>query len=85
VELWALSTSSEDVEVRSRLYVALGAPAARQILSQFFPGGTARHEIRRRVVLRTEKGEIESGATSVVITELVEELTTYARNQKVNR
>ncbi|MDD5586218.1 MAG: type IV secretion protein IcmB [Alphaproteobacteria bacterium] len=85
VELWALSTSAEDVEVRTRLYIALGAPTARQILSQFFPGGTARHEIRRRVVLRTEKGEIESGATSVVINELVEELTAYARNQKVNR
>jgi len=56
---------------------------ARQILSQFFPGGSARQEIRRRVVLRTERGEIESGATSVVINELVEELVTYAHNNKI--
>jgi intracellular multiplication protein IcmB len=83
VELWALSTSSEDVEIRSRLYIALGAPKARQILAQFFPGGSSRQEIRRRVVLRTERGEIESGATTVVINELVEELVTYARNQKI--
>ena len=83
IELWALSTSAEDVEVRNRLYVSLGAPAARQILSQFFPGGSARQEIRRRVVLRTEKGEVESGATSVVVNELVEELAAYARNQRL--
>ncbi len=83
VELWALSTSAEDVQVRSRLYTTLGAPLARQILSQFFPGGSARQEIRRRVVLRTERGEIESGATSVVINELVEELVTYAHNNKI--
>lgn len=82
VELWALSTSSEDVEVRSRLYIALGAPRARQILAQFFPGGSARQEIRRRVVLRTERGEIESGATSVVIGELVDELVAYTHSQK---
>jgi intracellular multiplication protein IcmB len=81
VELWALSTSSEDVTVRTRLYVALGAQLARQILSQFFPGGSARHEIRRRVVLRTEKGEMEEGATSVVIAELADELIAYARSR----
>ncbi|MGE3622365.1 MAG: type IV secretion protein IcmB [Bdellovibrionales bacterium] len=79
IELWALSTSSEDVELRSRLYVALGAARARQILAQSFPGGSARQEIRRRVVLRTEKGEIESGATSVVIEEITRELITQAR------
>ncbi len=81
IELWALSTSAEDVEVRNRLYTALGAVKARQILAQFFPGGSARQEIRRRVVQRTERGEIESGATSVVITEMVNELTAYARSE----
>jgi len=82
VELWALSTSAEDVEIRNRLYIALGAQRARQILAQFFPGGSARQEIRRRVVLHTERGEIETGATTVVINELVDELATYARAQK---
>ncbi|MDD3288891.1 MAG: type IV secretion protein IcmB [Alphaproteobacteria bacterium] len=81
IELWALSTSAEDVEVRTRLYASLGAETARQLLARFFPGGSARKEIRRRVVLRTEKGEVESGATSVVIDELVNELVSYSRNQ----
>lgn len=78
IELWALSTSAEDVEVRNRLYVKLGAARARQILAQIFPGGSARQEIRRRIVLRLDRGEIEAGATSAIIEELVGELTAYA-------
>jgi intracellular multiplication protein IcmB len=82
IELWALSTSAEDVEVRTRLYTLMGAAAARRLLARFFPGGSARQEIRRRVVLRVEKGEIESGATSVVIAELVNELIAYAHAEE---
>ena len=79
IELWALSTSREDVDLRTRLYVTLGAGRARHALAKFFPGGSARQEIRRRVVLRTERGEVESGATSVVIEELAKELVSFAR------
>ncbi len=74
IELWALSTSVEDVTLRSILYTSLSAPIARQVLAKFFPGGSARQEVRRRVVLRIEKGEVESGATSVVIQEMAKEL-----------
>lgn len=80
IELWALSTSMEDVDLRTRLYVALGAAAARQVLAKIYPGGSARHEIRRRVVLLTEKGEVEAGATSAVIAELAKELVEYSYN-----
>ncbi|MGB9151922.1 MAG: type IV secretion protein IcmB, partial [Alphaproteobacteria bacterium] len=76
MELWALSTSVEDVMLRNHLYTALGAPSARQTLAKFFPGGSARQEVRRRVVMLTEKGEIEAGATSVVIQDLAKELIT---------
>ena len=81
IELWALSTSREDVDLRSRLYVALGAGLARHVLAKFFPGGSARQEIRRRIILRTERGEVESGATSVVIEELAAELMAFARSE----
>jgi intracellular multiplication protein IcmB len=80
VELWALSTSVEDVMLRNTLYTSLGAPAGRQILAKFFPGGSARQEVRRRVILRTEKGEVESGATAIVIQELAQELMAQAHN-----
>jgi intracellular multiplication protein IcmB len=79
IELWALSTSVEDVMLRSQLYTALTAPTARQVLAKYFPGGSARQEVRRRVVLRTEKGDVESGTTSAVIQEMAQELITFAR------
>jgi intracellular multiplication protein IcmB len=80
IELWALSTSVEDVTLRNNLYTALGAPEGRQILAKFFPGGSARHEVRRRVIARTERGELESGATAAVISELAQELVAFAHS-----
>jgi len=82
IELWALSTSTEDVDLRTKLYEALGAAHGRFILAHFFPSGSARQEIRRRVVQRTERGEVESGATSVVIAELAKEMILYAREYR---
>jgi len=82
IELWALSTSTEDVDLRTQLYESLGAGYGRAILAHFFPSGSARQEIRRRVVQRTERGEVESGATNVVISELANEMITYAREAR---
>lgn len=85
VELWALSTSAEDVVVRNRLYARLGAGRARKVLSVHFPGGTARPEIRRRVTLKAEAGEIEAAATSAVIEQLVDELVEAATRLAVEQ
>ncbi|MDD3030219.1 MAG: type IV secretion protein IcmB [Alphaproteobacteria bacterium] len=79
IELWALSTSVEDVMLRSQLYTALGAPMARRLLAKKFPNGSARQEVRRRVVLHTERGEVEASATSLVITEMAQELIRAAQ------
>ncbi len=75
IELWALSTSSEDVSIRTRLYNRLGAHRARQMLAANFPGGSARGEIKRRVLMMAEKGETRSAALSEVINGIVDELT----------
>jgi len=80
IELWALSTSAEDVDLRTKLYDALGAPRGRLVLSKFFPGGSARQEIRRRVVQRTEKGQMDTASTSLVIAELAQELVQAVRS-----
>lgn len=74
VELWALSTSAEDVVIRKALYTRLGGNRARQMLAANYPGGSARSEIRRRVQLMLEKGEVESAATSAVIQEIINDL-----------
>jgi intracellular multiplication protein IcmB len=76
IELWALSTSSEDVSIRNRLYQKLGAGRARQMLAVNFPGGSARGEIKRRVMMLAEQGELRSAAVSHVVDEIVDELVT---------
>jgi len=74
IELWALSTSSEDVAIRTRLYAKLGAHRARQMLAANFPGGSARGEIKRRIMELAEKGETKSAALKEVIEQIVSEL-----------
>ena len=74
IELWAVSTSSEDVSIRNRLYQRIGAGRARQLLASTFPGGSARNEIKRRIMMRSSSGEARNAATSAVIEEIVEEL-----------
>ena len=74
IELWALSTSAEDVAIRSRLYKKIGAGRARQLLASIFPGGSARNEIKRRVLMRADSGEAKAAAASAVIEEIVDEL-----------
>lgn len=81
IELWALSTSSEDVAIRDRLYARMGARRARQMLAASFPGGSARAEIKRRVYARSEKGEVNAAATGAVIKEIVEELVLASERQ----
>jgi intracellular multiplication protein IcmB len=74
IELWAVSTSSEDVSIRNRLYQRIGAGRARQLLAATFPGGSARNEIKRRIMMRAASGEARNAATSAVIEEIVTEL-----------
>ena len=74
IELWALSTSAEDVQIRSRLYTKLGASRARQMLSAAFPGGSARAEIKRRIFALSEDAESQAAASSQIIEEIINEL-----------
>ena len=78
IELWAVSTSSEDVSIRNRLYGKIGAGRARQMLASTFPGGSARSEIKRRILMRASAGEARNAATSAVIEEIVNELVEAA-------
>lgn len=74
IELWALSTSAEDVAIRKRLYIRLGAARARKALAASFPGGSARSEIKRRIDFYAEAGDAKKATTSAVTEEIVEEL-----------
>ena len=74
IELWAFSTSSEDVAIRNRLYARLGASQARRLLAANFPGGSARSEIRRRVNDLAESGKVEEASVGNVIELIVSEM-----------
>ena len=83
IELWALSTSVEDVSIRSRVYTRLGASRARQMLAALYPSGSARSEIRRRVLSMSESGNNRGAMIGAVIDEIVEELVEESkRTQK---
>ena len=79
IELWAFSTSAEDVAIRNRLYAKLGASRARQMLALKFPGGSARNEIRRRVLTESEGGDSRQAMISTVLETIVEELVEESR------
>lgn len=74
IELWAYSTSAEDVAIRNRLYTILGAARARHMLSSNYPGGSARNEIRRRILANSENGDSRQAMISAVIEKIVHEL-----------
>ncbi len=79
IELWAFSTSVEDVLVRNKLYTRLGAAQARRLLAANFPGGSARTEIRRRVVSLSEKGDVDNSTISAIIDQIVEEMVSSTK------
>ena len=81
IELWALSTSAEDVAIRSRLYQRIGGAKARRVLARAYPRGSARADLRRRITLRTEAGEVENAALGIVIDEMVEEMIRLAEDR----
>jgi len=78
-ELWAFSTTNDDVALRSRLYKELGAPLARRVLAARFPGGSAKSEIEKRITLAEEIGErVDDDAISDIVGSLSKELVEMA-------
>lgn len=83
IELWALSTSAEDVSIRNRLYTIVGAGRARQMLAASYPGGSARNEIRRRVLANSESGEVRTAMISAIVDEIVDELVEESKKSQL--
>lgn len=76
IELWSLSTTAEDSEIRKRLYARIGPVVARARLAAAFPGGSAKGEIERRVVDLMEGGDTlnEDKVSGSVLDSIVDEL-----------
>jgi len=68
IELWAFSTTLEDVALRTRLYQRLGTYAARKILAERFPLGTAVETIEH---MRADSG---AGDQTGIIEQVADQL-----------
>jgi intracellular multiplication protein IcmB len=86
IELWAFSTTAEDVIVRNQLYRRLGPSEARRFLGLLFPSGSVVKELNRRYHLETEElGLISEEDKSSVINELVNHIVyTYSQNRNAS-
>lgn len=68
IELWAFSTTVEDVAIRRRLYDIMPSSLARRKLARAYPGGSAKEDVDRRKALLRED------ADGSVIDEIVREV-----------
>lgn len=85
VELWAFSTTVEDVNVRNQLYRYLGPAKARRLLATLFPGGSVGKEIQNRLErLKEEEGLISEEVTRGAIEGLVHDIIeAYSNNPEI--
>jgi len=86
-ELWAFSTTSEDVLLRTALYEGLGPVEARRVLSNLFPQGSAAKFLQARLNKETQgTGVISDDDRKSVVNRLIEDvLAAYAENPNVKR
>ncbi|MQP68201.1 hypothetical protein GE253_23055 [Niveispirillum sp. SYP-B3756] len=74
VELWALSTSADDVELRRTVFKMVGPREGRRLLAKRFPKGSARGEIRDRINALRDDGHQEADARHRVFQNLAAEV-----------
>jgi intracellular multiplication protein IcmB len=74
VELWALSTTPGDTNLRNRLYAKVGFSEGLRRLSKVFPAGSAIDEIERRTKAMLKKGDLQDKVESGVVDDLADEL-----------
>ena len=68
IEIWAFSTTPDDVALRTRLYAALGPAEARRRLARRFPSGSAKDFIEReqRKLVAQGMGSMQDMADGVI-------------------
>src|SRR3990167_5355032 len=75
IELWAFNTSAEDVFIRNQLYQKIGPRAARKLLAQQFPSGTAIKSLESMYAdFKEETGFIDDAGKDSVMTQMINNL-----------
>jgi intracellular multiplication protein IcmB len=87
IELWAFSTTAEDVKIRNALYHELGPKEGRRLLATLFPSGSATKLIEQRLLkIREERGQITDTVEKSIVEELINQiLDQYAQNPDLKR
>ena len=82
IELWAFSTTAEDVAVRNQLYRYLGPAEARRFLALLYPNGSVAKLIGERLMSMKDAGQLIPGEETVgAIEQLVQDiLKTHAHD-----
>lgn len=82
IELWAFSTTAEDVQVRNELYHRIGPRETRRVLATLFSSGTVAKVLEDRLAdMKEEQGLISDEVRTGVIDGLIKDiLDGYAEN-----
>ena len=82
IELWALSTTPQDVALRSRMYERCEPKRARALLARRYPSGTAVADVERRMRLAEERGKREEASETAAYEAIVGELLGNAQGTR---
>ncbi len=85
IELWAFSTTAEDVAIRNKVYEKVGPKLARRALAQMFPGGSAKGEVEeRRERFKERLGTADESTSSNILVEISNEVIALAERLRMN-
>lgn len=87
IELWAFSTTTEDVELRNRLYARIGPVETRRVLANLFPSGTVKPIVEDRLTKAKESSSLIEDIDNIgIVDELMSEiLAAYSANPDVKK
>ncbi|MCX7121373.1 MAG: type IV secretion protein IcmB [Gammaproteobacteria bacterium] len=75
IELWALNTTAEDVNIRNTLYQKIGPRQARQLLAQQFPSGSAAKALENMYAeFKEEAGFLDDAGKDGVFKQMIDGL-----------
>jgi intracellular multiplication protein IcmB len=79
LEIWAISTTPEDVAIRTQVVAALGSKAGLRTLAICYPHGSAKTDVKKREVRRAENGILGDAARGSVLDEVAQEIIDTAQ------
>ena len=75
IELWALNTNAEDVNVRNQLYRRLGSRKARRLLAKRFPSGSAVKALEEAYsAFKEDNGFIDEDRMANIFRDFIEDI-----------